>query len=83
MKAHRVHITPHPNPANEGPTTYLVVGVVESGSRGREYQLAALGSTQVVRVCHAPRRRVRAATTGGSRIQYEWANSAQGGEDAE
>ena len=62
----------------EGPVRYRVVGVVESGSRDREYQLRRVDDPvpgRVHRVCHAPwanLSRPKSAYTNSSRITYEW-----------
>jgi hypothetical protein len=55
-----------------GQTTYRVVGVVNSGSRGREFQLAN-GDNLHARHCHAPMwKTVVKATTSGETIDYIW-----------
>ena len=65
-------------------TTYKVVGVTHSGSRGWEYQLQTLNAPrpgQVSRVCHAPEHthstcsRPVSAVTSGQRIEYLWERS--------
>ena len=74
-----VTITPmdgHHRPG-EGPTTYLVVGVTRSGSRGRQFQLARRrhddGTWMIERLCHAPMSQtVGACKTSGERIEYHW-----------
>lgn len=57
------------------PIRYEVVGVTESGSRGREYRLSRDSGSHVHRVCHAPwvnLHQPAAARTSGERLVYEW-----------
>lgn len=55
---------------------YAVAGVIESGSRGREYQLKRDGL--IVRVCHAPPYKVAKAIVSGESITYEWKEASHG-----
>ncbi len=51
---------------------YDVLGVTESGSRGKEYQLGHKEDGLIHRVCHMPRFRIRSALTSGQRIVYHY-----------
>ncbi len=49
-----------------------VLGVVDSGSRGREYQLGKKDEGLIHKVCRAPGTRIRSALTSGQRIGYHY-----------
>jgi hypothetical protein len=53
---------------------YTVVGVITSGSRGREFQLAENDRLDlIVRVCHAPMwQTIVRAKTNGETLEYDW-----------
>ncbi len=49
-----------------------VLGVIHSGSRGKEYQLGKKDDGTIHKVCHAPGTRIRSALTSGQRIVYHY-----------
>lgn len=68
--ANNVHQPPIPKAVKIKGTRYSVGVITYSPARGYEYQLKLAG--QVVRVCHAPPRKVGSCLTSGETIHYEW-----------